>query len=56
MEIGFCEFALMAMGTAMVGLAGAFWKVLGWWREEAKGRLEDNKAMTLNLEEHSDAA
>ena len=56
MEIGFCEAALMATGTAILGLAGAFWKVLGWWREEAKGRLEDQRAMILNLEEHSDAA
>ena len=56
MEIGFCEAALIATGSALLGLAGAFWKVLGWWRDETKGRLEDQKALRLDLEDHSDEA
>jgi len=54
MEIGFCEAALIAMGTAISAISVAFWKVIGWWREETKGRLEDQKALRLDLEDKSD--
>lgn len=39
----FVKWLLAGMSAALVSLAYAFWKVLGWWRAEARGRLQDAK-------------
>ena len=36
---------ITALGGAVLGLAGAFWKILLWWKEESHGRLKDTQEL-----------
>jgi hypothetical protein len=33
------------MATAIVGMAGGFWKILVWWKKESEGRLKDSQEL-----------
>tara|TARA_R100000656_G_scaffold9053_2_gene10017 strand:- start:268 stop:417 length:150 start_codon:yes stop_codon:yes gene_type:complete len=37
---------MTGMATAIVGMAGAFWKILMWWKKESESRLKDSQALS----------
>lgn len=53
MDHMFCNMIITALGGAVLGLSGAFWKILLWWKEESHGRLKDTQelAKIVNGEE-----
>ncbi len=45
MDHTMCHMIITGMATAIVGLAGAFWKVLLFWKGESEGRLKDSQEL-----------
>ena len=46
MDHTFCNMIITALGGAVLGLAGAFWKILLWWKKESEGRLKDSQELS----------
>ena len=46
MDHGTCQLIITGMATAIVGMAGAFWKILMWWKKESESRLKDSQALS----------
>ena len=46
MDHGTCQLIITGMATAIVGMAGAFWKILVWWKNESHGRLKDSQELS----------
>ena len=45
MDHGSCQLIITGMATAIVGMAGGFWKILVWWKKESEGRLKDSQEL-----------
>jgi len=46
MDHTFCMTIITALGGAVLGMAGGFWKILLWWKKESEGRLRDSQELS----------
>jgi hypothetical protein len=54
MDESLCRWIIGGMAFGYVALAGAFWKLIIFWKKESQGRLRDAKDLNETLRRHFD--
>ena len=54
MDHGTCQWIITGMGAAICAMAGAFMKILMWYKKESEGRLKDSQDLYKMLGEDNE--